>query len=74
MMLISGPTGCGKTTLAKTYCFAANLPVTELNFSGDSTLTDFFHRTEVITDAAGTQTTQVMLGRRRRRCSTARSC
>ncbi|MDE2935849.1 MAG: MoxR family ATPase [Chloroflexota bacterium] len=62
MMLISGPTGCGKTTLAKTYCFAANLPITELNFSGDSTLTDFFHRTEVITDAAGTQTTQVMLG------------
>ncbi len=62
MMLISGPTGCGKTTLAKTYCYAANLPVTELNFSGDSTLTDFFHRTEVITDASGTQTTQVMLG------------
>ena len=62
MMLISGPTGCGKTTLAKTYCYAANLPVTELNFSGDSTLTDFFHRTEVITDPAGTQTTQVMLG------------
>ena len=43
MILISGPTGCGKTTLAKTYCFAANLPITELNFSGDSTLTDFFH-------------------------------
>ncbi len=62
MVLISGPTGCGKTTLAKTYCLAAGLPVTELNFSGDSTLTDFFHRTEVVTDESGNQSTQVMLG------------
>lgn len=62
MILISGPTGCGKTTLAKTYCFAANLPITELNFSGDSTLTDFFHRTEVSIDAQGRQSTQAQLG------------
>ncbi len=61
-VLLSGPTGCGKTTLAKTYCHLANQPLTELNFSGDTTLTDFFRRTEVVTDDAGNQSTLATLG------------
>ena len=61
-VLLSGPTGCGKTTLAKTYCHIANQPLTELNFSGDTTLADFFRRTEVVTDDAGNQSTVASLG------------
>ena len=61
-VLLSGPTGCGKTTLAKTYCHLANQPLTELNFSGDTTLADFFRRTEVVTDDAGNQSTLATLG------------
>ncbi len=61
-VLLTGPTGCGKTTLAKTYCHIANQPLTELNFSGDTTLADFFRRTEVVTDDAGNQSTLAALG------------
>ena len=46
-ILLTGPTGCGKTTMAKTFCHLANEPFVELNFSGDTTLADFFRRTEV---------------------------
>ena len=61
-VLLSGPTGCGKTTLAKTYCHISNQPLMELNFSGDTTLADFFRRTEVVTDDAGNQSTLAGLG------------
>ena len=61
-VLLSGPTGCGKTTLAKTYCHLANQPITELNFSGDTTLNDFFRGTELITNTDGTQDTLASLG------------
>ena len=47
-VLLIGPTGCGKTTLAKTYCILANQPCTELSFSGDTSLTDFYTRVEVV--------------------------
>ncbi len=61
-VLLTGPTGCGKTTLAKTFCHVANQPLTELNFSGDTTLADFFRRTEVVTDDVGNQSTLAALG------------
>ena len=41
-VLLTGPTGCGKTTIVKTACFLANEPCIELTFSGDTTLTDFW--------------------------------
>ena len=37
-VLLFGPTGCGKTTTAKTYCYLANHPLSELSFSGDTTI------------------------------------
>ena len=58
-ILLLGPTGCGKTTLAKTYCFLANQPVTELSFSGDTTLTDFYTSVEVVRAGAGQSTVTV---------------
>ncbi len=60
-VLLTGPTGCGKTTIAKTYCHLANEPCVELTFSGDTTLADFFRRTEVVRDAGG-QSTVAALG------------
>ncbi len=59
-VLLTGPTGCGKTTIVKTACFLANEPCIELTFSGDTTLTDFFHRTEVIRESGGTSTVAVL--------------
>ncbi len=47
-VLLIGPTGCGKTTLAKTYCHLANQPCAELSFSGDTSLTDFYTSVEVV--------------------------
>ncbi len=60
-LLLTGPTGCGKTTIVKTGCFLANEPCIELTFSGDTTLADFFHRTEVIRES-GEASTVTMLG------------
>lgn len=61
-VLLTGPTGCGKTTMAKTYCHIAGEPMTELNFSGDTTLGDFFYRTEVVNDAYGNPSTFASMG------------
>tara|TARA_B100001123_G_scaffold435640_1_gene564557 strand:+ start:3245 stop:5572 length:2328 start_codon:yes stop_codon:yes gene_type:complete len=61
-VLLTGPTGCGKTTMAKTYCHIAGEPMTELNFSGDTTLGDFFHRTELVTDIYGNPSTFASMG------------
>ena len=47
-VLLLGPTGCGKTTMAKTYCRLANQPCTELTFSGDTALSDFFTSVELV--------------------------
>ena len=58
-VLLVGPTGCGKTTLAKTYCYLANQPCAELSFSGDTTLTDFYTSVEVVRDAGGQSTVTV---------------
>ncbi|MDP6057741.1 MAG: AAA family ATPase, partial [Pirellulaceae bacterium] len=55
-ILLTGPTGCGKTTMAKTFCYLANEPFVELNFSGDTTLADFFKRTEVEVNEDGQST------------------
>ena len=60
-VLLTGPTGCGKTTMVKTYCHLANEPCVELTFSGDTTLADFFQRTEVVRGDAG-QSTVAALG------------
>lgn len=40
-VLLEGPTGCGKTTLAKTVCRLANRNAVELTFSGDTKTKDF---------------------------------
>lgn len=40
-VLLEGPTGCGKTTLAKTVCRLANRNAIELTFSGDTKTKDF---------------------------------
>lgn len=61
-VLLFGPTGCGKTTTAKTYCFLANHPLTELSFSGDTTLTDFYRSVEVVRAAGGGQSTVTVPG------------
>ncbi len=55
-VLLTGPTGCGKTTMAKTYCHLAGEACVELTFSGDTTLTDFLSRTEVVTDGGSPST------------------
>ncbi|MBM4438522.1 MAG: AAA family ATPase, partial [Actinobacteria bacterium] len=60
-VMLTGPTGCGKTTMVKTYCHFANEPCVELTFSGDTTLADFFRRTEVVR-AEGGQSTVAALG------------
>ena len=59
--MLIGPTGCGKTTMVKTYCHLANEPCVELTFSGDTTLADFFRRTEVVREESG-QSTVAALG------------
>lgn len=58
-VLLFGPTGCGKTTTAKTYCWLANQPLTELSFSGDTTLTDFYRSVEVVKADGGQSTVTV---------------
>ena len=58
-VLLFGPTGCGKTTTAKTYCWLANQPMTELSFSGDTTLTDFYRSVEVVRGDGGQSTVTV---------------
>lgn len=58
-VLLVGPTGCGKTTLAKTYCHLANQPCAELSFSGDTTLTDFYTSVEVVRGSGGQSTVTV---------------
>lgn len=60
-VLLTGPTGCGKTTMAKTYCWLANQPCVEITFSGDTTLSDFLRSTEVTADGGG-QSTFTALG------------
>ena len=50
-LLLTGPTGCGKTTLAKTFCYLANEPCVEITFSGDTALSDFYQSVEVVTQA-----------------------
>ncbi len=59
-VLLTGPTGSGKTTTAKTYCHLAGEPVVELTFSGDTTLADFFRRTEVVSDQDGQSTVEAL--------------
>jgi MoxR-like ATPase len=61
-VLLFGPTGCGKTTTAKTYAWLANQPMTELSFSGDTTLTDFYRSVEVIKGIGGGQSTVTVPG------------
>jgi MoxR-like ATPase len=61
-VLLFGPTGCGKTTIAKSYCFLANHPLTELSFSGDTTLTDFYRSVEVVRAQGGGQSTVTVPG------------
>ncbi len=61
-VLLIGPTGCGKTTLAKTYCHLANQPCAELSFSGDTSLTDFYTRVEVVRRSDGGPSTLTVPG------------
>ena len=61
-VLLFGPTGCGKTTTAKTYCWLANHPLTELSFSGDTTLSDFYRSLEVVRGPGGHQSTVTVPG------------
>lgn len=58
-VLLVGPTGCGKTTLAKTYCYLAHQPCAELSFSGDTALTDFYTSVEVVKAVGGQSTVTV---------------
>ena len=62
VVLLFGPTGCGKTTTAKTYAWLANQPMTELSFSGDTTLTDFYRSVEVVKGVGGGQSTVTVPG------------
>jgi MoxR-like ATPase len=61
-VLLIGPTGCGKTTLAKTYCYLANQPCTELSFSGDTALSDFYTSVELVRDDETRQSTLTVPG------------
>lgn len=61
-ILLVGPTGCGKTTMAKTYCYLANQPCTELSFSGDTALNDFFTSVELVRDGRREQSTLTVPG------------
>lgn len=61
-VLLVGPTGCGKTTMAKTYCRLANQPVTELSFSGDTALSDFYTSVELVRDDQVRQSTLTVPG------------
>lgn len=61
-VLLVGPTGCGKTTMAKTYCHLANQPCTELSFSGDTALSDFYTSVEVVRDDESGQSTLTVPG------------
>ena len=62
-LLLTGPTGCGKTTLAKTFCYLANEPCVEITFSGDTALSDFYQSVEVVTQAdSQTHSTATVLG------------
>ena len=61
-ILLVGPTGCGKTTMAKTYCHLANQPCTELSFSGDTALSDFYTSVELVRDNNLQQSTLTVPG------------
>ncbi|MGH2461880.1 MAG: AAA family ATPase [Chloroflexota bacterium] len=61
-ILLVGPTGCGKTTMAKTYCHLANQPCTELSFSGDTALSDFYTSVELVRDGNLEQSTLTVPG------------
>ncbi len=61
-VLLIGPTGCGKTTLAKTYCQLANQPLTELSFSGDTALSDFYTSVELVRDVDSGQSSLTVPG------------
>lgn len=61
-ILLVGPTGCGKTTMAKTYCHLANQPCAELSFSGDTALSDFYTSVELIRDGEARQSTLTVPG------------
>ena len=62
-LLLTGPTGCGKTTLAKTFCYLANEPCVEITFSGDTALSDFYQSVEVVTQAGSqAHSTATVLG------------
>ncbi len=61
-ILLVGPTGCGKTTMAKTYCYLANQPCTELSFSGDTALSDFYTSVELVRDSNFQQSTLTVPG------------
>jgi MoxR-like ATPase len=61
-ILLVGPTGCGKTTMAKTYCYLANQPCTELTFSGDTALSDFYASVELVRDSTLQQSTLTVPG------------
>ncbi len=61
-ILLVGPTGCGKTTMAKTYCYLANQPCTELSFSGDTALSDFYTSVELVRDVNLQQSTLTVPG------------
>ena len=61
-ILLIGPTGCGKTTLAKTYCHLANQPCTEISFSGDTALSDFYTSVELVRDGDAQSSTLTVPG------------
>lgn len=61
-ILLVGPTGCGKTTMAKTYCHLANQPCAELSFSGDTALSDFYTSVELVRDGDQQQSTLTVPG------------
>ncbi len=61
-VLLFGPTGCGKTTIAKTFAWLANQPLTEIAFSGDTSLSDFYRSVEVVRTSGGGQSTVTVPG------------